>query len=64
MVKISCPFCGTTQKDYWRAGEWKYGEKVNVQRFECGCDNSFNYYESGTKNWTIPKNPKRVPAKN
>ena len=59
MTTISCPFCDVTQKSHWSANKWKYAKNIEVQRFECGCGNSFNYYKSEKSNWTIPKNPEK-----
>jgi hypothetical protein len=59
MSKIECPFCKIDQKQHWRVKEWKYGKNVKVQRFECGCGKTFNFYESTKKTWTIPKIQKK-----
>ena len=56
--KIECPYCDTIQNSEIVTRRWKYG-KANVRRFACKCGKDFNFYDNGSSNWTIPKNPKK-----
>ena len=54
-MTIKCPFCNKTQTQK-PSKTWKYGNSIDVKRYECPCGKSFNHYKSPKTEWTIPKN--------
>lgn len=53
-VKAECPICGYSfSAEPLKAWKFRF---YDVKRFECpNCEAKFNFYESPTSNFTIPK---------
>jgi len=52
-LSVNCPFCNQKQVKN-PIKQWKFGN-YDVLRYGCICGESFNYYHSKNKSWTIPK---------
>ncbi len=52
---MKCPYCSKNQtQEPFKS--WKYGNSIDVKRYECSCGKFFNHYKGTKSEWTIPKN--------